>query len=166
MADGIDDDEVVELRCGGGRDDPGAYAAELKRKFDLYCAAVAKSMDAKSQESSFGYSNSQASGTSELNFEASFDGDGDGASLLTNSNVIGHDDFQGKPANNARRSRKSRETHLSNLESQVSRLTSEDASLVKRLADMTLKYKYATLDNRNIIADVETMRTKVRSLQH
>uniref|UniRef100_A0A0A9CFF6 Uncharacterized protein n=1 Tax=Arundo donax TaxID=35708 RepID=A0A0A9CFF6_ARUDO len=35
-------DEVVEVSCGGG--DPGAYAAVLKRKLDLYCATVAKSM--------------------------------------------------------------------------------------------------------------------------
>ncbi|CAO2143887.1 unnamed protein product [Urochloa humidicola] len=135
-------------------------------------------MEAKSQESSLGYSNSQASGTSQLISEASFDG---------------HDDFRGKPANcgtskedgsgnfevetdpsnakkmrrmllnreSARRSRKRRETHLSNLESQVSRLTSENASLLKRLADMTQKYKDATVQNRNLIANVETMRTKV-----
>ena len=43
MVDGIDD-EVVELPCGGGGGDPAAYAAGLKRKLDLYCAAVAKSM--------------------------------------------------------------------------------------------------------------------------
>lgn len=29
---------------GGGGGDPGAYAAVLKTKLDLYCAAVAKSM--------------------------------------------------------------------------------------------------------------------------
>lgn len=44
MADGLDDDEMVELRCGGDRGDPGAYAAGLKRKLDMYCAAVAKYM--------------------------------------------------------------------------------------------------------------------------
>lgn len=36
-------DEVVEVNCVGGGD-PGAYAGMLKRKLDLYCAAVAKSM--------------------------------------------------------------------------------------------------------------------------
>jgi hypothetical protein len=42
------DDDVVEVTCGGGGGgggrDPGAYAAVLKRRLDLYCAAVAKSM--------------------------------------------------------------------------------------------------------------------------
>jgi len=35
---------VVEVSCGGDGRDPGAYAAVLKRRLDLYCAAVAKSM--------------------------------------------------------------------------------------------------------------------------
>ena len=38
------DDDVVEVSCGGDGRDPGAYAAVLKRRLDLYCAAVAKSM--------------------------------------------------------------------------------------------------------------------------
>jgi hypothetical protein len=42
---GAGDDDVVVVSCGGrGGGDPGAYAAVLKRKLDLYCAAVAKSM--------------------------------------------------------------------------------------------------------------------------
>ncbi|EES16316.1 light-inducible protein CPRF2 isoform X2 [Sorghum bicolor] len=194
---GADDDDVVEVSCGGrGGGDPGAYAAVLKRKLDLYCAAVAKSMEAKSQESSLGYPNSQASDTSQLISQASFDGDIDGAGLVTNSNVIiEDDDFQGKPTNSgtskelsdddgdleentdptnakkmrrmlsnresARRSRKRKQAHLNDLESQVSRLTSENASLLKRLADMTQKYKDASLDNKNLTVDIETMRRKV-----
>ncbi|CAN6338859.1 unnamed protein product [Urochloa humidicola] len=196
MAGGGADDDVVEVGCGGGGGrDPGAYAAVLKRRLDLYCAAVAKSMEAKSQESSLGYPNSQASDTSQLISQASFDDDGDGADLVTNSNIIDQDDFRGKPANSgtskeqsdddgdleentdpantkkmrrmlsnresARRSRKRKQEHLTDLESQVSRLTSENASLLKRLADMTQKYKNATLDNRNLTVDVETMRRKV-----
>lgn len=42
-------------------------------------------------------------------------------------------------------------------------LTAENASLVKRLADVTQKYKEATIDNTNLIVDVQTMRRKVRS---
>jgi len=121
---------------------------------------------------------------------------GDGGTLVTNSNIIDHEDFRGNPANSgtskeqsdddgdleentdpantkkmrrmlsnresARRSRKRKQAHLIDLESQVSKLTSENASLLKRLADMTQKYKDATLDNRNLTVDVETMRRKVR----
>ncbi|KAF8692200.1 hypothetical protein HU200_039803 [Digitaria exilis] len=189
------DDEVVEVSCGGGGRDPGAYAAVLKRRLDLYCAAVAKSMEAKSQESSLGYPNSQASDTSQLICQASFDGIYDLSQLHTSTGDGDHDDFRGKPANSgtskeqsdddgdleentvpantkkmrrmlsnresARRSRKRKQEHLTDIESQVSRLTSENASLLKRLADMTQKYKDATLDNRNLTADIETMRRKV-----
>ncbi|WVZ91148.1 hypothetical protein U9M48_037353 [Paspalum notatum var. saurae] len=194
---GSADDDVVEVTCGGGGGgaDPGAYAAVLKRKLDMYCAAVAKSMEARSQESSLGYPNKQASDTSQLISQASFDGDVDAAILVTNSNVLDHDDFQGKPTysgtskelsdndgdleentdptnakkmrrmlsnrESARRSRKRKQVHLNDLESQVSRLTSENASLLKRLADMTQKYKDATVDNRNLTADIETMKRKV-----
>lgn len=42
-------------------------------------------------------------------------------------------------------------------------MTADNSSLLKRLADMTQKYKDATLDNQNLIVDVETMRRKVRS---
>jgi predicted RNase H-like nuclease (RuvC/YqgF family) len=117
------------------------------------------------------------------------------STLVTNSNIIDHEDFRGNPANSgtskeqsdddgdleentdpantkkmrrmlsnresARRSRKRKQVHLTDLESQVSKLTSENASLLKRLADMTQKYKDATLDNRNLTVDVETMRRKV-----
>jgi hypothetical protein len=44
MAGAGADDDVVEVSCGGDGRDPGAYAAVLKRRLDLYCAAVAKSM--------------------------------------------------------------------------------------------------------------------------
>uniref|UniRef100_A0A0A9B938 BZIP domain-containing protein n=1 Tax=Arundo donax TaxID=35708 RepID=A0A0A9B938_ARUDO len=39
----------------------------------------------------------------------------------------------------ARRSRKRKQAHLNDLQSQISRLTAENASLLKRLADMTQK---------------------------
>ncbi|KAG8049183.1 hypothetical protein GUJ93_ZPchr0009g666 [Zizania palustris] len=178
---------------GGGGGDPGAYAARLKRNLDLYCAAVAKSMESKSQESSFGYLDSQASDTSQLGCQASFNGYG--PTRITNSGVIYDDDDQCKPDNSgtskehsdddgdieenadpanakrmrrmlsnresARRSRKRRQTHLNDLESQVSQLRSENASLLKRLADMTQKYKLSTTENSSLQADMDTMRRKV-----
>ncbi|XP_006664716.1 light-inducible protein CPRF2-like [Oryza brachyantha] len=188
-------DGAAEVNCagGGGGGDPGAYAAVLKSKLDLYCAAVAKSMEAKLEESSLGYLNSQASDTSQLVSQASFNGYG--STIATNSNAIHDNDDQGKPANSAtskehsdddgdleentnpanakrtkrmlsnresaRRSRKRKQAHLNDLESQVSELRSENACLQKRLADMTQKYKQSTTETSNLRADVNTMRRKV-----
>nr|ABA99797.2 bZIP transcription factor family protein, expressed [Oryza sativa Japonica Group] len=180
---------------GGGGGDPGAYAAVLKTKLDLYCAAVAKSMEAKLQESSLGYLNLQASDTSQLVSQDSFNGYG--STRVTNSNAIHEDDDQGKPANSgtskeqsdddgdleedtdpvnakrtrrmlsnresARRSRKRKQAHLNDLESQVSQLRSENASLQKRLSDMTQKYKQSTTEYGNLQDDMNAMRRKVFS---
>uniref|UniRef100_A0A453JRC0 Uncharacterized protein n=1 Tax=Aegilops tauschii subsp. strangulata TaxID=200361 RepID=A0A453JRC0_AEGTS len=66
-------DEVVELNCARAGGDPGEYAAVLKRKLQLYCAAVAKTMEGKPQESSLNCLSSQASDTSPLVSQASFD---------------------------------------------------------------------------------------------
>jgi len=174
-------EEVVEVSCVRGGGDPGEYASVLKRKLELYCAAVAKSMEAKPQECALSYPNSQASDTSQLVSQASFDGDG---------TVV-----QGKPANSctskelsddegdleentdpasakrvkrmlsnresARRSRKRKQAHQNDIESQATQLRAENASLLKRLTEMTQKYKEASLSNRNLTVDIQTMRRKV-----
>jgi len=177
-------DEVVEVSCvraaaAGG--DPGEYAVVLKRKLELYCAAVAKSMETKPQESALSCLNSQASITLQLVSQASFDVDG---------TVV-----QGKPANSgtskehsddeddleentdpsrakrvkrmlsnresARRSRKRKQAHQNDVETQVTQFRAENACLLKRLTDMTEKYKEASLGNKNLTVDIQTMRRKV-----
>lgn len=178
-------DEVVELNCvrvGGGGGDPGEYAAVLKRKLQLYCAAVAKTMEAKPQESSLSCLNSQASDTSQLVSQVSFDGDGtvvQGKPANSCTSKEQSDDDDGDLEENtdpasakrvkrmlsnresARRSRKRKQAHQNDIESQVTQLRAENASLLKRLTDMTQKYKEASLGNRNLTVDIETMRRKV-----
>ncbi|KAI4987963.1 hypothetical protein ZWY2020_029593 [Hordeum vulgare] len=178
-------DEVVELSCaragGGGGGDPGEYAAVLKRKLQLYCAAVAKTMEAKPIESSLSGLNSQASDTSPLVSQASFDGDGtvvqgkpaNSCTSKEQSDDDGDLEENTDPANakrvkrmlsnreSARRSRKRKQAHQSDIESQVTQLRAENASLLNRLTDMTQKYKEASLGNRNLTVDIETMRRKV-----
>uniref|UniRef100_A0ACD5YJV2 Uncharacterized protein n=2 Tax=Avena sativa TaxID=4498 RepID=A0ACD5YJV2_AVESA len=177
-------DEVVEVNCvhgGGGGGDPKEYAAVLKRKLELYCAAVAKSMVAKPQESALSYPNSQASDTSQLVSQASFDGDGTvvQGKPANSSTSKEHSDDEGDLEENtdpasakrvkrmlsnresARRSRKRKQAHQNDIESQVTQLRAENASLLKRLTDMTQKYKEASLGNRNLTVDIQTMRRKV-----
>ncbi|XP_065853506.1 light-inducible protein CPRF2 [Euphorbia lathyris] len=61
----------------------------------------------------------------------------------------------------ARRSRRRKQAHLTELETQVSQLRVENSSLLKRLSDISQKYNDAAVDNRVLKADVETLRAKV-----
>ncbi|XP_068495724.1 light-inducible protein CPRF2 isoform X2 [Phaseolus vulgaris] len=62
----------------------------------------------------------------------------------------------------ARRSRRRKQAHLSDLETQVSQLRGENSSLLKRLTDVSQRYNSAAVDNRVLKADVETLRAKVK----
>ncbi|CAI9102648.1 OLC1v1000950C2 [Oldenlandia corymbosa var. corymbosa] len=62
----------------------------------------------------------------------------------------------------ARRSRRRKQAHLTELETQVSQLRVENSSLLKRLTDVSTKYNEAAVDNRVLKADVETLRAKVK----
>jgi hypothetical protein len=62
----------------------------------------------------------------------------------------------------ARRSRRRKQAHLTELETQVSQLRGENSTLVKRLTDVSQKYTESAVDNRVLKADVETLRAKVK----
>ncbi|GER55282.1 BZIP transcription factor [Striga asiatica] len=62
----------------------------------------------------------------------------------------------------ARRSRRRKQVHLTELETQVSQLKVENSSLLKRFTDISQKYNEAAVDNRVLKADVETLRAKVK----
>ncbi|KAG8363774.1 hypothetical protein BUALT_Bualt19G0057300 [Buddleja alternifolia] len=62
----------------------------------------------------------------------------------------------------ARRSRRRKQAHLTELETQGSQLRVENSSLVKRFTDISQKYNEAAVDNRVLKADVETLRAKVK----
>ncbi|KAJ4968232.1 hypothetical protein NE237_014933 [Protea cynaroides] len=65
----------------------------------------------------------------------------------------------------ARRSRRRKQAHLSELETQVAQLRVENSSLSKRLADINNKFSQAAVNNRILKADVETMRAKVKAAE-
>lgn len=62
----------------------------------------------------------------------------------------------------ARRSRRRKQAHLTELETQVSQVRVENSSLLKRLTDISQKHNEAAVDNRVLKADVETLRAKVK----
>ncbi|KAL2609202.1 hypothetical protein R1flu_027775 [Riccia fluitans] len=62
----------------------------------------------------------------------------------------------------ARRSRRRKQAHLSELETQVAQLRVENTNLVKRLTDISQKFSDAAVDNRVLKSDVEALRAKVK----
>ncbi|WCJ30545.1 basic leucine zipper 9 [Euphorbia peplus] len=62
----------------------------------------------------------------------------------------------------ARRSRKRKQAHLQDLETQVEQLIGENATLYKQLSEASQHYRHADTDHRVLKADVEALRAKVK----
>ncbi|KAK7293710.1 hypothetical protein RJT34_16583 [Clitoria ternatea] len=62
----------------------------------------------------------------------------------------------------ARRSRRRKQAHLTDLESQVEQLRLENATLLKQLTDASHLFRDADTNNRVLISDVEALRAKVK----
>jgi hypothetical protein len=62
----------------------------------------------------------------------------------------------------ARRSRRRKQAHLSDLEMQVAQLRVENTTLMQRLQEVSHMHKEASVDNRILKADVEALRAKVK----
>eukprot|EP00249_Psilotum_nudum_P010285 c22449_g1_i1 orf=364-1863(+) len=62
----------------------------------------------------------------------------------------------------ARRSRRRKQAHLSDLEMQVAQLRVENSSLFKQLTEISQKFNEAAVDNRVLKSDVEALRAKVK----
>lgn len=61
----------------------------------------------------------------------------------------------------ARRSRRRKQAHLSELEMQVAQLRAENTALVQRLQEISHKFQEAAIDNRVLKSDCEALRAKV-----
>lgn len=62
----------------------------------------------------------------------------------------------------ARRSRRRKQAHLTDLEQQVEQLRGHNSSLFKQLADATQHFKDSTTNNRVLKSEVEALRAKVK----
>ncbi|XP_023002073.1 light-inducible protein CPRF2-like isoform X1 [Cucurbita maxima] len=62
----------------------------------------------------------------------------------------------------ARRSRKRKQAHLTELETQVAELRVENSALLKRFNDISQKYNESAINNRVLKADLETLKAKVQ----
>ncbi|XP_008786076.2 bZIP transcription factor RISBZ2-like isoform X1 [Phoenix dactylifera] len=192
--------------------DPQEYAALLKQKLAMYCAAVAQCRGSgvnSPDPSSVVDSKLQSLDASQLGSQGPALGNGSKVQQKAGSGpsggpappVMQNLGVQGRPATSgssrelsddeelegeaettenmepadakrarrmlsnresARRSRRRKQAHLSELETQVSQLKVENSSLLKRLTDINQKYNDAAVDNRVLKADVETLRAKVK----
>ncbi|WOK99418.1 hypothetical protein Cni_G08130 [Canna indica] len=218
----VGDDEVVEVKAPSaaifplpsnppGLADPEHCQALLKKKLDMFCAAVAMSRgsSANPQESaSIADSMSPISDASQLGSPAPMNGNASklqhnaigpiGIPALPSLQNLGtqgrqatsnssrelsddDDELEDETETNdldpsdvkrmrrmlsnresARRSRRRKQAHLSELEAQVSQLRIENSSLLKRVTDINQKYNDASVDNRILKADLETIRAKVK----
>ncbi|XP_059432710.1 light-inducible protein CPRF2 isoform X3 [Corylus avellana] len=62
----------------------------------------------------------------------------------------------------ARRSRRRKQAHMNELETQVGHLRVEHSTLLKRLTEVNQKYEGSGVDNRILKADIETLRAKLK----
>ncbi|KAG0567839.1 hypothetical protein M758_7G110700 [Ceratodon purpureus] len=62
----------------------------------------------------------------------------------------------------ARRSRRRKQAHLSELEAQVAQLRLENSTILKRVTEISLKFQEAAIENRVLKADVATLQAKLK----
>ncbi|KAG6480889.1 hypothetical protein ZIOFF_057477 [Zingiber officinale] len=165
--------------------DPEEHQALLKKKLDIVCAAVAMSWgssvntqdyasvaDSRSPISDVTRPGSQVHTIVTQGKQATSNSSGEQLDEVdelegeAETNNIGPSDKRMRRMlsnrESARRSRRRKQEHMSELEAQVSQLRIEHSSLLNRLTDINKKYSDASVNNRILKADLETVRAKVK----
>ncbi|KAJ0232308.1 Basic leucine zipper 63 [Hirschfeldia incana] len=164
--------------------DSEEYREFLKSKLNLACAAVAMKRGAfiKPQDTSGRSENggAYASSASDQGSLASSKATPVMSSAITSGSELSGDEEEAdgetnmNPTNvkrvkrmlsnreSARRSRRRKQAHLSELETQVSQLRVENSKLMKGLTDVTQTFNDAAVENRVLKANIETLRAKVK----
>ncbi|KAF8105550.1 hypothetical protein N665_0157s0124 [Sinapis alba] len=163
--------------------DSHEYREILKNKLNLACAAVAMKRGAfiKPHDTS-GRSENGTSSASDQGSLASSKATPVMSSTLTSGSELSGDDEEEEAdgetnmnptsvkrvkrmlsnRESARRSRRRKQAHLSELETQVSQLRVENSNLMKGLTDVTQTFNDASVENRVLKANLETLRAKVK----
>ncbi|KAJ4888047.1 Basic leucine zipper 63 [Raphanus sativus] len=164
--------------------DSEEYREFLKSKLNLACAAVAmkrgafiKPQDTSGRSENGGAYTSTASEqgslpsskatpvvSSAITSGSELSGDEEEADGETNMNPTNVKRVKRMLSNreSARRSRRRKQAHLSELETQVSQLRVENSNLMKGLTDVTQTFNDAAVENRVLKANIETLRAKVK----
>ncbi|KAG6480378.1 bZIP transcription factor RISBZ2-like [Zingiber officinale] len=174
-------DEVVEIEgpvsaAAPQRSDPSAavdpaeYASMLKEKLDLYCAAVALSRSSSADpQSCVSIADTSLLSSDSLQYQSQASTNDDveldkEAEALETLEVAQVKRVKRMLSNreSARRSRRRKQTHLNELEDQVSQLRVENSVLLNRLTNMNQKYNEVVANRKILEADVETLISQVK----
>ncbi|KFK31935.1 hypothetical protein AALP_AA6G178300 [Arabis alpina] len=158
--------------------DSDVYREFLKNKLDLACAAVAMKRGSfintsenggaytstASEQSSLASSKAAPMMSSAITSGSELSGDDEEADGVTNMNPTNVKRVRRMLSNreSARRSRRRKQAHLSELETQVSQLRAENSKLMRGLTNVTQTFNDAAVENRVLKANVETLRAKVK----
>ncbi|CAN6876829.1 unnamed protein product [Brassica oleracea] len=166
--------------------DSHEYREILKSKLNLACAAVAMKRGAfiKPQDTSGRSENGGAAYTSSASDQGSLASSTKAtpvmSSTVTSGSELSCDDEEADGETNmhptnvkrvkrmlsnresARRSRRRKQAHFSELKTQVSQLRVENSNLMKGLTDVTQTFNDASVENRVLKANLETLRAKVK----
>ncbi|KAL1208917.1 Basic leucine zipper 63 [Cardamine amara subsp. amara] len=154
--------------------DSEEYREFLKSKLNLACAAVAMKRDTSGRSDNGGATASEQGSlasskvtpmmSSAITSGSELSGDDEEADGETNMNPTNVKRVRRMLSNreSARRSRRRKQAHLSELETQVSQLRVENSKLMKGLTDVTQTFNDAAVENRVLKANIETLRAKVK----
>ncbi|XP_022561956.2 basic leucine zipper 63 isoform X2 [Brassica napus] len=159
--------------------DSHEYREILKSKLNLACAAVAMKRDTSGRSENGGAAYA-SSASDQGSLASSTKATPVMSSTVTSGSELSCDDEEADGETNmhptsvkrvkrmlsnresARRSRRRKQAHLSELETQVSQLRVENSNLMKGLTDVTQTFNDASVENRVLKANLETLRAKVK----
>uniref|UniRef100_A0ACD5Z807 Uncharacterized protein n=1 Tax=Avena sativa TaxID=4498 RepID=A0ACD5Z807_AVESA len=144
----------------GGARHP-AISTTIESQSSIYAAAAASPTSATNLSMKENQAFGGTSG-SDSDSESMFDMEGGLCDQGTNPTDVKRMRRMVSNRESARRSRKRKQAHLVELETQVDQLRGDNASIFKQLTDANQQFTTAVTDNRILKSDVEALRMKVK----
>ncbi|KAJ6803964.1 basic leucine zipper 9 [Iris pallida] len=137
---------------------PSSISVTIESESSLYAGSPTSSLKPKNID------NQAPGGTSDSDQSDDESLEMDAGSCEQGTNIIDIKRMRRMVSNreSARRSRKRKQAHLTELELQVDQLRGENSSLYKQLTDANHEFTDAVTDNRVLKSDVEALRVKVK----
>uniref|UniRef100_A0ACD5YH81 Uncharacterized protein n=1 Tax=Avena sativa TaxID=4498 RepID=A0ACD5YH81_AVESA len=136
-----------------------AISTTIESQSSIYAAASPTSATNLSMKENQAFGGTSGS---DSDSESMFDMDGGLCDQGTNPTDVKRMRRMVSNRESARRSRKRKQAHLVELETQVDQLRGDNASIFKQLTDANQQFTTAVTDNRILKSDVEALRMKVK----